>query len=106
MGPLERAARLRSGSADGTWSDGAFAHSVNVSERTVARWRAAGHQIRWSTCDASATALGLHPIHIWGEDWVNQDRGIIDGTDRVGLRALDRAMEIIGEKMAQDFLDA
>lgn len=106
MEPLERIAKARAAGSGMSWSNETFAMLVGMSSRAISRWRAAGSQIQWGTCDSCAISLGLHPSDVWGSDWHAQDQGIIDGTDKAGLRALDKAMDIIGAKMAEDRLNS
>lgn len=101
LGPLESLARSRADASCVLWTNEVFASLVGVSTRAISRWRAAGGQIQWGTADACATSLGLHPINVWGEVWIEQDRGVIDGTDKRSLRAMDAAMDVIGAKLSE-----
>lgn len=42
---------------------------VGAAGRTVARWKAAG-RIPYRSAEAAADALGVHPIHLWGVDYL------------------------------------
>lgn len=96
LAPLERLARAKhSTCGEGDFSDNEFARMVGVSNRAVARWRAAGDVIPWTTADKAAIGLGLHPIVIWPKEWADLDAGIYDNTDLKALRACDRAMDKI-----------
>jgi hypothetical protein len=86
-----------------TLSDREFASMVGVTSRTVARWRAAGNVLPWPAADEAATALGMHPINIWGWEWVELDADVIDGlAPKKVYRAIERAMERIGEVLAAE----
>jgi hypothetical protein len=37
----------------------------------VTRWITAGETLSWVSADEAAIALGLHPILVWGEAWLN-----------------------------------
>lgn len=100
--PLETLARVRHEDGSGPsrpFSDTVLAEMVGVSSRAVARWRANDNRLPWATADTTAVALGLHPVAVWGDDWVALDAGILDGTDRAAIREMDRAMETIGKVM-------
>lgn len=49
------------------YTTGYLAEQLGVSIRCVARWKVAGLTVK--TADRAATALGLHPCHIWGDAW-------------------------------------
>lgn len=102
--PLFEYARRQAGTGENsTLPDKDFATMVGVSARTVARWRAAAGGIPWGTADETATALGVHATDIWGELWSEMDRSIIDGTaDPRVMKAIEKAMERIGEVMAEE----
>lgn len=42
-----------------------LAHRVGVDRRTLTGWR-----IRWDVADRAAIGLGLHPVLVWGDDWL------------------------------------
>jgi hypothetical protein len=47
-----------------------FAEMVGTTSRAVTRWRKEG-QVPWLSADEAAVNLGLHPILVWGDDWLN-----------------------------------
>jgi len=67
--PLWEIARTMSD--DPTFSQKDFARMVNHSQRAVTRWITADRTIPWISADESAIALGLHPILVWGNEWLN-----------------------------------
>jgi hypothetical protein len=67
--PLWEIARTMSD--DPTFNQRTFARMVNHSHRAVTRWITADRTIPWISADESAIAIGLHPILIWGDDWLN-----------------------------------
>lgn len=69
MKPLWDVARSMSDNPMFTQRD--FATAVNHSFRAVTRWINAGDALPWVSADEAAIALGLHPILIWGDEWLN-----------------------------------
>jgi hypothetical protein len=61
----------RSMSDDPMFNQRDFARAVNHSTRAVTRWITAGETLSWVSADEAAIALGLHPILVWGEAWLN-----------------------------------
>lgn len=71
-----------------------FAGMVNMSSRAVTRWITAGETLSWVSADEAAIALGLHPILVWGDAWLNV---------RGDLTALE--VEVISDLEAEAFAD-
>lgn len=69
MKPLWDIARTMSDNPE--FSQREFADMVNHSTRAVTRWITAGETLSWVSADEAAIALGLHPILVWGDDWLN-----------------------------------
>lgn len=100
--PLEALAQsLYERTEEEPWSNNKFAQMVGVSNRAVGRWRAAGGLIPWTTADIAAVRLGIHPLNVWPELWLELDRGLIDGTDRKAEREYDAAMKVVGEALSR-----
>lgn len=113
----QRAAAPEGGTA-APISDKEFARMIGVSSRTVARWRADADcpdvvgYVPWPSCDDCATALGSHPALIWGELWSDMDDAMLRAyekhpdqrtvAEKRVIRQIERAMERIGEVMAQE----
>jgi len=83
--PLWTAARTQTDLADSRSIDGndelreafhtgfntvMFAEMIGTTARNVNRWRKNGG-IPWHSADKAAIALGLHPILVWGDEWLN-----------------------------------
>jgi len=102
IAPLEAIARAKADRSGMTWSNETFAQITGFSSRAVSRWRSSGGRILWSHADRAAINLNLHPLNIWGDDWLRPDKGIMDGTDKRGLALIEEAMDRIGEKLAED----
>ena len=66
--PLYELARRKADTADFTQVE--FANMIGVSERALHRWRERGG-IPWTTADEAAIAIGLHPMLVWGDAWLN-----------------------------------
>jgi hypothetical protein len=66
--PLYELARRKADNGDFTQVD--FATMLGVSERAIHRWRERGG-IPWTTADEAAISLGLHPMLVWGDAWLN-----------------------------------
>lgn len=94
LAPLEAIARAAANHSDEEWGPATFAQLVGVSDRTITRWRKSG-RILWHVADEAACALGMHPLNIWGDDWLALDAGIIDGSDTEGLTEIERALSAI-----------
>ena len=47
-----------------------FARRIGSTTQAVNRWRRNG-RIPWVSADEAAVAIGLHPILVWGDDWLN-----------------------------------
>lgn len=86
---------------DGIFSDKEFARMIGVSARTVARWRAAGDKLPWPAADDAATRLNEFPGRVWGEDWDDLDRDIIEGRATPQIEEeIAKAMDQIGDVLA------
>jgi hypothetical protein len=59
-----------------TFNDNTFAMMVGSSPRTLKRWRSEG-KIPWLSADQMAIALGLHPILVWGDEWLALDEDYV-----------------------------
>lgn len=66
--PLIRAARLLAD--DTNLSQASLARLVGTSNEAVSRWNVSG-EVPWISADVAAIRLGLHPILVWGDDWLN-----------------------------------
>lgn len=55
-----------------TKTDRNLADALGVSRRVLYRWREDGVPI--DTADTVATRLGYHPVHIWGDEWFDDDQ--------------------------------
>ena len=100
--PLEALARAAfEKNSEEEWSNNKFAEMVGVSNKAVGRWRAAGGLVPWTTADVAAVKLGLHPLSVWPELWLELDRGLIDGTDAKAMREYDKAMAHLGEALSR-----
>jgi len=99
LAPLEDLARSLHDEEQDEWSNNVFAEACGVSNRAVGRWRAAGGVIPWTTADIAAIKLGFHPLLIWPDEWLNLDRGLIDGTDSKAMREHRTAMKKIGHAL-------
>jgi hypothetical protein len=95
--PLEALAitALRQTRPDDEPNDYAIAVFLGVSHGAVNRWRTTG-RIPWMSADVAAVALGLHPMSIWPEEWMELDRGLLNGTDQRSIAAVERAIEQVG----------
>ena len=80
------------------FSDQYFADMIGVSSRAVARWRSQDNRVPWVTADEAATRLGLHPLLVWGDEWLLIDEDIINGhpSDRK-VKEVEKALRQIGE---------
>ena len=47
-----------------------FSEMTGFNKRAIKRWRDMD-SIPWISADEAATKLGLHPMHIWGVDWLD-----------------------------------
>ncbi len=99
VAPLEAIARTKADLSDDAWNSEEFAEMVGVSSRAIARWRTAGNRLDWKVADRCAVALGLHPLNIWGDDWLRPDLGVMDGTDVRALALIEQALTSIGEQL-------
>lgn len=55
-----------------TFNDVFFAEMVGASPRSIKRWRSVG-EVPWISADQMAVALGLHPVLVWGQEWLDLD---------------------------------
>ncbi|MBI2798255.1 helix-turn-helix transcriptional regulator [Candidatus Saccharibacteria bacterium] len=51
-------------------NDVQMAKRLGVSRETVNRWRHGKHRIRIDTANQIATSLNLHPMNIWGDEYL------------------------------------
>jgi hypothetical protein len=103
LAPLEAIAKAAAARSESPWNNEVFATSVGVSVRTIARWRAGGRQITWAQADDCAVHFGLHPMNIWGDDWLRLDRSVVEGTASPKIvAAIEKAMDAIGDKLEAD----
>jgi hypothetical protein len=74
-----------------------FAHACRTTERAVTRWRSNG-MVPWISADEAAVALGLHPMLVWGNAWLN----VKDDFDRLaeGIVA-DLEDDVIADLIAE-----
>jgi hypothetical protein len=86
--PLEDLARTKAG--DGVFTDTIFADIIGVSSRAISRWRAAGNEVPWPSADVAACNMGLHPLLVWGEEWLALDAELLEA-ERLGENERDRA---------------
>lgn len=56
-------------------SDMQVSRVLDVPLRTIYRWKSTG-VMTWMAADRAATALGLHPIHIWGYAWIEDQDAV------------------------------
>ena len=99
MPPLEPLVeKIRLAHDEPVLTDADLATHLGVSPRTVSRWRAAGNVISWEVADRAATAIGKHPVHVWGDAWTAIDQELIDADKEP--RFLIEALNRIGEVMA------
>lgn len=47
-----------------------LAEMIGTTPRAVSRWKADGG-VPWISADEAAIALGVHPILVWGDEWLN-----------------------------------
>jgi hypothetical protein len=80
------------------WSTAVFARMVRKPKRRVQEWRARG-TLPWWTADETAVALGFHPLLIWGDKWLELDRGVIEGSDTQTIKLVENALTQIGAVM-------
>lgn len=45
-----------------------LARALGCTDRTIDRWQTGG--IPLYSADEAATAAGLHPMNVWGDDWL------------------------------------
>jgi hypothetical protein len=77
------------------WSSAAFARMIRKPKRRVQEWRARG-TLPWQTADEAAIALGFHPLLVWGDDWLELDRGVVEGSDTQTIKMVENALAQIG----------
>lgn len=109
--PLFHLAWIRSGHPEQTkeadrrktFTDEKFSAMIGFSSRTIVRWRANGGELPWAAADKAAIYLGEHPIRVWGEEWLDLDRDLIEGTaPKYQYAALEEAMEKVGKKLVEE----
>lgn len=47
-----------------------FARLCKTTSHAIDRWRNNG-TIPWVSADEAAIAIGLHPVLVWGDEWLN-----------------------------------
>lgn len=57
-------------SGGGEMTNAEFARRVNTTVVAVNRWKKQGG-IPWVSADEAAIAVGLHPLLVWGDAWLN-----------------------------------
>lgn len=67
-----------------------FARRCNTTAHAVMRWKKQGG-IPWVSADEAAIAVGLHPMLVWGDDWLNV-KGDFDRLARQATAELERQM--------------
>jgi len=100
--PLWKMACTRAGSGEGRESltVRAFAEATNTNPRMVVRWRKEG-ALPWPSADRAAIGLGLHPILVWGDQWLRLDEDI----DSLADDEWDDRAEEVAADLASSALD-
>lgn len=71
MLPLEPLAAIAAAQHGGpVFTNIDLAKAIGMTDRAINRWKVAGG-IPWTSADEAAINLGLHPILVWGDDWLN-----------------------------------
>ena len=99
--PLEPLYNIAVGMSDNPrFTQGEFARMINVTERAVTRWKKQGG-IPWTSADEAAIAIGLHPLLVWGDDWLNV-KGDFEKLAAEAERELERnlALQITNEAIS------
>lgn len=69
--PIEPLYNIAAGMSDNPrFTQAEFARMINVTQRAITRWKSAGG-IPWTSADEAAIRLGLHPMLVWGDAWLN-----------------------------------
>lgn len=85
--PLIRVAEMMGGEHS-KLSQQDLADMIGISSRAITRWRKEGG-IPWISADEAAVAIGLHPLLVWGDDWLNV-RDDFDKLERKASREMQR----------------
>jgi transcriptional regulator with XRE-family HTH domain len=69
--PIEPLYSIAAGMSDNPrFTQAEFARMINVTQRAINRWKSKGG-IPWTSADEAAIAIGLHPMLVWGDAWLN-----------------------------------
>lgn len=49
-----------------------IAQALGVTRASIYHFKKTTHRINWATADKIAIRLGLHPMSIWGYDWIEE----------------------------------
>lgn len=81
-----------------------FAELVGHNVKAIKRWEQAG-SIPWTSADRAAVRMGVHPMAVWGYDWLE----IMGDYDEIAAGEMDasieRALVKVGKRMEEDLLD-
>lgn len=88
--PIEPLYNIVAGSADAEMTTTEFARRLNTTTVAVNRWRRQGG-IPWVSADEAAIAIGLHPLVVWGDAWLNV-KGDFDKLAAQATAELERQM--------------
>lgn len=65
-----------------------FAQMVGHNVKAVTRWQAKG-QVPWTSADRAAVEMGVHPMAVWGFDWLE----LHDDYEKIETGALDTVLD-------------
>ncbi len=99
--PIEPLFSIAAGMSDNPhFTQAEFARMINVTERAISRWKKQGG-IPWMSADEASISIGLHPLLVWGDDWLNV-KGDFDKLAAQAIREIERdlTMDISEEALA------
>lgn len=88
--PLEPLLSIVTRSAGTDMSTTEFARRIGTTTVAVNRWQRQGG-IPWVSADEAAISIGLHPLLVWGDAWLNV-KGDFDKLAAQAERDLERQM--------------
>ena len=92
----------RNGVKEEEWTEAIFAQMINVTTRTLYRWRHVNDgEIPYEAGDKAAVACGVHPIAIWGEAWEDLDWDIYHG-EKTHNPEIEKALKKVGRIMEKE----
>lgn len=78
-----------------------FAEMVGYNIKAVKRWKK-DDAVPWTSADRATICMGVHPMAVWGYDWLDVQEDYDAVASGEMDKVLDRALNKVGKRMAAD----